>query len=258
MQKRASGQLEYYVNNLWSDLRHGIFTRKGGVSQAPWHSLNTGGSVGDAAEAVRENHQRIYRALDVDADRVCSVWQVHSAEVIVAEGPAVGRHWLAQADGMITNRPDTPLVMRFADCTPLLLYDPQQRAIGIGHAGWRGTVAGVGTRLVRAMQRVYGCDPADIQAWIGPSIGPEHYQVGEDVIAAAAAYFGATDGLIGLAAADASPTFDLWAANRLDLHRAGVRQIEIAGLCTAVHTDEFFSHRAEQGRTGRFSAVMSL
>jgi hypothetical protein len=104
----------------------------------------------------------------------------------------------------------------------------------------------------------YGSRPADIQAGIGPSIGPKHYQVGEEVVTAVRDHFGGDDGLIRRDPADGSAYLDLWAANRLDLERAGVGQIEVAEICTAEHTDEFFSHRAEQGRTGRFGAVLCL
>jgi polyphenol oxidase len=157
----------------------------------------------------------------------------------------------------VTNRPDTPLTMRFADCTPVLFYDPVRRVIGLAHAGWRGTVKQVVVSTLRAMQDAYGTDPADVQAAIGPSIGPERYQVGPEVVAAVVESFGAADGLIRRGQ-DGSAYLDLWAANRLALERAGVRQIEIAGICTASNVAEFFSHRAEGGKTGRFCAVIAL
>ena len=147
--------------------------------------------------------------------------------------------------------------MRFADCTPILLYDPARHAAGIVHAGWRGTVQGAAPSAVRAMQEAFGSNPADIQAGIGPSIGPDHYQVGEEVVEAVRAAFGTVEGLINRAA-DGSAYLDLWAANRLALERAGVGQLEVAGICTATNTGEFYSHRAEKGRTGRFGAVIAL
>jgi hypothetical protein len=237
---------------------HGVFTRKGGESAAPWLSLNLGGNVGDDPAAVRHNHERMYSALKVSEERACSVWQVHGADVIMANGPVRGRRWLALADSMVTDRPDTPLSMRFADCTPLLFHDPVRGVIGMAHAGWRGTVQGVGSNTVRAMCDSYGCQPSDIRAGIGPSIGPEKYQIGEEVVDAVRGYFGTVDGLIRRDPDDGTAYLNLWEANRLDLERAGVEQIEIAELCTASRTDEFFSHRAENGRTGRFGAVMVL
>ena len=250
--------LAFYQFALWPHLTHGIFTRHGGVSQAPWASLNVGGNVGDDPRAVRHNHERIYAALGVPDARACTVWQVHSADVVIARGPVRGRRWLALADGMVTDRADTPLSMRFADCTPLLFHDPRRGIIGMAHAGWRGTVQGVSRRVVELMARSFGCRPADIEAAIGPSIGPERYQVGEEVVAAVQDYFGTTEGLIRRSPDDGTAYLDLWAANRLDLERAGVERIAVAGLCTAQRTDEFVSHRAERGQTGRFSAVMAL
>jgi YfiH family protein len=250
--------LAYYRLPRWKTLRHGIFTRHGGVSDAPFASLNMGGNVGDTPQAVRENHERMFAALRVEDTRVCSVWQVHSADVIIASKPIQGRRWLAQADGMVTDQSDIPLSMRFADCTPLLFHDPVRGVIGIAHAGWRGTIQGVGSQTVRTMQSSFGCRPSDIEAWIGPSIGPDHYQVGEEVVAAVQSWFGSTDHLIRRSAADGTAYLDLWAANALDLQRAGIEHIEIAGLCTATHTRDFFSHRAERGTTGRFGAVICL
>lgn len=257
---QAEGGPVYYQFEQWAGsraLQHGIFTRLGGVSQPPWDSLNVGGTVGDQPMAVRANHQRMLAALGIDDRPVCTVWQVHSADTIVVRAPVNHRRWLARADGMVTDRPGLPLTMRFADCTPILLYDPVRHVAGLAHAGWRGTALGAAVSAVRAMSAAFGTRPQDIQAGIGPSIGPERYQVGEEVVRAIEQAFGATDGLIRRAD-DGSAYLDLWAANRLALERAGVGQIEVAGLCTATRTDEFFSHRAEQGRTGRFGVVLAL
>ncbi|RPI91637.1 MAG: peptidoglycan editing factor PgeF [Chloroflexi bacterium] len=250
----------YYQFEQWAGLgrlTHGIFTRLGGVSRAAWASLNLGGTVGDDREAVRENHRRVYQALGLDESRACTVWQVHSADTVLVQGPVPNRRWLARADGMVTNCPALPLTMRFADCTPILLYDPVRHAAGMAHAGWRGTVSGAAVSALHAMQSAFGTRPQDVQAGIGPSIGPERYQVGEEVVEAVRQAFGGTDGLIGRGD-DGSAYLDLWAANRLALERAGVQQIEVAGICTATRTDEFYSHRAEAGRTGRFGVVMAL
>jgi YfiH family protein len=258
MKQLAAAELRYYQFEMWPDVRHGVFTRKGGVSDAPWGSLNLGGNVGDDPLAVRQNHERMYAALGISELRACSVWQVHSADVVMVDAPVEGRRWLALADAMVTDQPDTPLSMRFADCTPLLFHDPVRGVIGMAHAGWRGTVQGVGANVVRTMAESYGCRPGDIQAGIGPSIGPDHFQVGEEVVQALQDYFGTVDGLVRRDPSDGTAYVNLWEANRLDLERAGVGQIEVAGICTFTHVDEFFSHRAEKGRTGRFGAVMVL
>ncbi|NJL92597.1 MAG: peptidoglycan editing factor PgeF [Anaerolineae bacterium] len=261
MQRLQAGGLVYYQFEMWADapFRHGIFTRWGGVSAAPWGSLNLGGTVGDAVEAVQENHRRMYAALAVDPGQVCSVWQVHSADTVVAEAPLPGRRWLNRADGMVTQHQDVALAMRFADCVPLLFYDPMQNVLGMAHAGWRGTLSGAQLSTLATMQAAYGSRPQDVQVGIGPSIGPARYQVGEEVVQAARAALGPDcGGTIRRDPADGTAYLDLWEANRQLLQRAGVEMIEIAGICTATHTDEFFSHRAEQGQTGRFGALMAF
>lgn len=258
MRRINGGGPVYYQFEQWAaGVTHGIFTRLGGVSRAPWDTLNLGGTVGDNPAAVRANHRRVYECLGLDESRACTVWQVHSADTVVVRGPVTNRRWLARADGMVTDCPGLPLTMRFADCTPILLYDPVRHVAGIAHAGWRGVVLGAGVSALAAMQAAFGCQPHEVQAGIGPSIGPDRYQVGEEVVEAVRETFGQTGDLIRRAD-DGSAYLDLWAANRLALERAGVAQIEVAGLCTASRTDEFFSHRAEAGRTGRFGAVIAL
>lgn len=241
-------------------LKHGIFMRHGGVSQPPFAALNLGGNVGDDPAAVAENHERVYAAIELPRSRACTVWQVHSADVLLVSGPAANRRWLAHADAMITDRTDTPLAMRFADCVPILLADPVRGVIGIAHAGWRGTAAGIAAAVVTTMMRAYGSKPADIRAAIGPSIGPNHYQVGEEVVDAMERRFGpeALPELVQRHAYDGSAYLNLWRANALELERAGVAQVEIAGICTWEQNSNWFSHRRERGRTGRFGALISL
>ncbi len=258
MQKIDSGGPVYYQFDQWSNSKaftHGVFTRHGGVSRAAWSSLNIGGTVGDDPQAVERNLQLTYAALELDAAKACNVWQVHSADVVVATGPVPGRRWLARVDSMVTNRPDVPLLMRFADCVPVLFFDPRHHAIGIAHAGWRGTVSKVVVNTLYAMRDAFGTDPAEVQAAIGPSIGPDHYQVGPEVVEAVEQSFGT--GLIRHAS-DGSAYLNLWDANRLALERAGVQEIEVAGICTASNIIDFYSHRAEHGKTGRFGAVIAL
>jgi copper oxidase (laccase) domain-containing protein len=118
-------------------------------------------------------------------------------------------------------------------------------------------VNGAVTSTLEALQDAYGSRPENVQACIGPSIGPKHYQVGEEVVEAVQQRFGTTDGLIQRAE-DGSAYFNLWEANRRQLEQAGVKQVEVAGICTASNTNEFFSHRAEKGKTGRFGSIIAL
>lgn len=250
--------LRYYRTHL--DVTHAVFTRQGGVSPAPFAGLNVGGTVGDDVVNVRANHALMYEALGVNGARAVTTWQVHGADVVAAHGPLPHRKWLARADAIITNQPGVPIAMRFADCLPLLFHDPVRHVIGMAHAGWRGTVQGVGSATVAAMQACYGTRPQDVRAAIGPGISAAHFQVGEEVVAAVEARFGAGHGLARRDPHDGTFYVDLWEANRLDLVRSGVpaENIEVMGLCTYQRTDEFYSHRAEKGRTGRFGTVICL
>ena len=258
MERVSQAGLTFYRNKAWRDLRHGIFTRLGGVSQSHWASLNLGASIGDDLASVRENHRRMYIAAAVNPERAVSCWLVHSVKTLVVNGQTPAKGKLEKADAIITNEVDRPLVMRYADCVPLLVYDPVRRAIGLGHAGWRGTVRGMAATIVDDMQSAFGCRPRDLQVVIGPAISRRNYQVGAEVAAQADSYFGADAGVVVWDSADGTPSFDLWRANQLDFTRQGVTEVEVLDICTFENTDEFYSHRAEKGLTGRFGVVISL
>jgi YfiH family protein len=162
-----------------------------------------------------------------------------------------------QADGILTCTPGITLMMRFADCVPVLLHDPICRIVGIAHAGWMGTVRGIGRTIVEVMQARFGSKPADILAAIGPSIGPDHYEIGPYVEREVRQAFGKQASSLLHKSAE-KIHLNLWAANSLTLELAGVKQIEVAGMCTACNTNDWYSHRAEHGRTGRFGAIIKL
>ena len=237
--------------------RHAIFTRHGGLSPEPWGSLNVGGTVGDDLTRVRTNRNLSLKVLDCSPDSVFDVWQVHSADVVCATAPRPDSESVRQADIILTDKPELTLYMRFADCVPILFHDPCKGVVGVAHAGWVGTVRDVATASVNAMRKQYGSNPADIIAGIGPSIGPDHYEVGSDVILQVIQKFGDDSELL-LKSNNGKIHFDLWKTNRLLLERAGVEQIEVAEICTACNTNDWFSHRAEKGRTGRFGALITL
>lgn len=258
MERVSRAGLTFYRNEEWGELRHGIFTRRGGVSKRPWRSLNMGASIGDDLAAVKQNHERLYRAADVNGERAVSSWLTHGLDtLIIAESRRLNGK-LQKADAIISDQPDTPLVMRFADCAPLLYYDRAKRVIGLGHAGWRGTVKGMASTVVRMMQKTFDCRAADIEVVIGPAISRPNYQVGEEVASQAEAYFGDEAGVVWRDPNDGSPYLDLWLANRLDLARSGVTKIKVLDICTYENTADFYSHRAENGATGRFGVVISL
>jgi hypothetical protein len=237
-------------------LRHAVIARRGGNSPRPWESLNLGGTVGDQPERVRANLNRALAAIDLSPSSLSQVWQVHSAQIVRADSPN-GAGSPAKADGMVTARPELSLLMRFADCVPILVFDPVRIAIGVAHAGWLGTVRGVSIGLVSSMIREFGSKPEDLIAGIGPSIGPDHYPVGPDVVAQVEAAFGAHSSQL-LLPRDGQVVLDLWAANRWQLESAGIGSIEVAGICTACNLGDWYSHRGERGQTGRFGAVLAL
>lgn len=237
-----------------------VSTRHGGVSPEPWSSLNFSVARGDDPERVRENRARFAQAVGVDPNSAVACRQVHGTGVAKVDWDHAGS---AQegADALITDAVGLPLSVVFADCVPVLLYDPKRHALGVCHAGWRGTVNGAAAATLWAMQAAYGSEPADLLACIGPSIGPDSYEVGAEVVALAQVklpdagrYFHYPNG------SDSRPHFDLWRANADQLAVEGVapERIEIAGIDTAQRTDDFYSHRGEQGRCGLFGMMAWL
>jgi hypothetical protein len=254
-----AGSIRYLEFDLLekAGLFHAVITRHEGVSPVPWSSLNLGGSGGDERSRVNENRMRVFQAFQIDNNRVHDVWQVHGDTVVCANGPREAGAPHQKADAILTNVPNTFLLMLFADCVPILLFDPMQKVAGIAHAGWKGTVLKIAQRAVEQMIIRYGSQPQNILAAVGPSIGPDHYIVGKDVI-------GEVEDVFGVAAEDffqnhnGAVKFNLWECNRYILELAGIKHIEVAEICTACHVDDWFSHRAEQGRTGRFGVIIGL
>ncbi|MFQ5593280.1 MAG: peptidoglycan editing factor PgeF [Anaerolineae bacterium] len=237
------------------EISHAVFTRLGGVSRPPFAELNLGHTVGDEPAAVEENHGRVYRTLGVANHDVVTAWLVHGREVRTVDRRQAGQV-IAQTDGLITQEPGLVLFQRFADCLPLLFYDPVHAAVGIAHAGWRGTLVGIGPATVRAMEKAFGSRPRDMWAGVGPGIGPCCYEVGNDVTQSVGATFETPEAL--LPRVNGAVHFDLAGANIRQLRSLGVEHIEVAPFCTACHVDEFFSHRAEGGKTGRFGVAIRL
>jgi YfiH family protein len=193
-------------------------TRRGGVSEGPFASLNLGLKTDDDTERVRDNYERL--RVQAGVERLAQGRQVHGARVVVdGEG-------IEEADGQATSAPGVAAIVLTADCLPVALAGPDR--VGMVHAGWRGLAAGVLEAGVEATGAV--------AAAIGPGIGPCCYEVGDDV----RAVFGTTE-----------PTLDLKAIARARLEAAGVAEIHDCGLCTSCDAERFFSHRRDRGVTGR-------
>ncbi len=236
--------------------QHAVFTRLGGASQGFCASLNVGRTVGDDPAHVEANHAAIYAAFGIEPAQVVCGRQVHGdhvARVTHAHGGQV----LPATDALITDAPGLALMLRFADCTPVLLAAPRVGAVGLAHAGWRGTVARIAAKTALAMVAAFGCRPDEILAGIGPAIGPCCYEVGPEVEDAVRATFPGADELFTHPTPGGRAHLDLWAANALQLREVGVTQVECAALCTACQRHVFYSHRADGGRTGRFAALIA-
>lgn len=241
---------------------HGIFTRHGGVSTTHAASLNVGGTVGDDPASVRENRRILFSTLDRPQHSMFDCWQVHGPDYVLANTP----HYAStetdprefRADSLLTNNPEVTLFMRFADCTPVLLFDPKKKVIGIAHAGWQGTVKKTASNLVKGFINIFGSEPSNIQAVIGPSIGPDHYEVGWEVTHQVELSYGTRSPELLTLLPNGKHIFNMWLANKIDLESVGVNDIEVSGVCTACNTQDWFSHRAEKGKTGRFGVLMGL
>jgi YfiH family protein len=222
---------------------HGFSTRSGGVSPAPWDSLNLGGAVGDEAGRVAENWSRLEVATGLAFARVR---QVHGARVLTADAPCAPRE---EADAVVSRTPGVAACVAVADCVPVLIADPATGAVAAVHAGWRGTVGLAAKAAVERLVALGGSRAAGLIAAIGPSIGPCCYEVSEDLSLRFEAAFG--EGVVDRTGA--APRLDLWECNARALGAAGLlpERIDRLRRCTACERDLFFSHRRDGGATGR-------
>lgn len=244
---------------------HGISTRHGGRSRGCYSSLNLGLHVGDREDDVIENRRIFCKALGVDPENTATCQQVHGSKVARIRREDIGAGFrdfgkaIEDTDALITNIPGVPLMLFFADCTPILIADSVHKAVGLAHGGWKGTLAAIAAKTVEAMSREFGSRPKDMTAAIGPSIGPCCYQVGREVADRfREAFPDFADNILCIKGADIY--LDLQKTNTLLLEKAGLRaeNIENAGVCTCCNSSQFFSYRAEHGKTGRIAAVISV
>jgi polyphenol oxidase len=259
MIRHEAGGIVYYTFeslDRFGEVVHGVTARHGGVSEGPWASLNLTKGTGDDPEHVEQNLRRVADALGTRREHLVSPNQRHTTRA-AAVTPADRGRVLPETDTLLTADADVPVLLRYADCTPILLYDPRRAAIAVVHSGWRGTVAGAVPAALRALAGQFGTRLEEVVAGVGPSIGPCCYEVGDEVVAAAREAFSDAESLLPRNG-NGRRHFDLWGANRYWLTEAGVRQVEVAEICTACHQDEFFSYRGGNGRTGHFGAIMML
>ena len=256
------GELEYLASPLLAT-PHGFSTRLGGVSRDHLASLNLGVHRGDRADCLRENYRRFRAATGTEAPRLATVHQIHGRAVWAvteADGQADPLDDTPlEGDGLVTDRPGVTLMVFYADCVPILFFDPVRRAVGACHAGWRGTAAGVARATVEALEARYGCRRGDIRAAIGPAIGPCCFETDADVPQAMEAALG------GLAKpwvrqAGAKYHVDLKAINRAILLDAGLSEahVEKSDVCTCCEHRRYWSHRYTHGLRGSQAAAIQL
>lgn len=236
---------------------HGFFTRQGGVSEGAYDSLNCGPGSKDEPEKVTENRNRVAKALGLAIDRLYTPYQTHSARAVTApwtrERP--------QADALVSNRARVGCSILTADCAPVLMADPEARVVAAAHAGWKGALGGVVEDALRVMKSA-GARAERVVAAVGPTIGPQSYEVGEDF----EAHFLREDPRSGARFAKTPARdkrlFDLPGYVLDRLARAGVKQSEWIGRDTLAEPDTFFSHRratqAGEAETGRLISVIAL
>ena len=270
MQEHNKGSVRFFSYRAfdpYTKVTNVVSTRVGGRSKPPYDSLNLGLHVGDDPDTVLENRAALCQALGIEPERPTIPEQVHGNAVAVVDasqrgaGAIVDDDALRGADAVVTNAPEVPLVVFVADCVAVSFFDPEQSAVGLAHAGWKGTVGRIAERTLAAMGEAFGSKPADVIVGVSPAIGPGHYEVGQDVVDAYRKEFG-KEGSAVFIQEDMHGTFylDLWGANIWQLQSAGVAADHITSteMCTACHPDLFYSHRHENGRTGRFAGLIML
>jgi len=239
---------------------HGFTTRKGGVSQGPYASLNLTRSRGDDPAHVATNRDRLKQTLNLD--HLAFANQVHGNQVIRVDAPPKGEQAVDEGDAMITNHPGIGLCCQTADCTPILLFDPVNKAIAAIHSGWRSTVKNIIGETISAMGKAYGTKTDDLIAAIGPSISPANYRVGPEVVAEFETVFGDDTAILSARDEDGGAHLDVGAACLHQLIEAGVvpDQIERSALCTYGEPDLLFSARRShhQGESGIFGGQVGV
>lgn len=263
-----SDTVPYLTYNSLSEIKfinHAFSTRLGGVSKGEFTSMNMAFNRGDNPESVTENYKRICKSAGFDFDSLTASAQDHNTFVraVTSENKGTGIYKprdLQSVDALITNEKGVTLVTYYADCTPLFFVDTKQKAIGLAHAGWRGTVGRIGEKVVKKMTERYGTNPADIVAAIGPAISVCCYEVDKPC----ADNFNTLDDLDSsrfvFQKENGKYMIDLLETNRQILVSAGIKNenITVSDVCTNCNNELLWSHRATKGKRGTMSAFMCI
>lgn len=239
---------------------HAVSTRRGGVSGGSYQGLNIGFTTEDNPDDVEENRRRFAAASGVPLAAVLTM--VHGIEVVRVDGPI---NSLTLGDACITDKARQPMMITTADCVPVILYDPENKAVGLAHAGWRGTVERIAKVTVESMAAQFGSDPQKLQVGIGPSIAPCCFEVGQDVAqqfceSFANSPYGKDITLFERKNGTVSRHVDLWLANLVALREAGVKaeNICLSNVCSVCQESLCFSYRRDKRVTGRMASAVML
>ena len=263
--KIAVPVLEYPLLDSTGVVKHCFSTRMGGCSSGIYSSMNLSYSRGDKESCVDENYRRIAKVLGVTSNDFVCTDQTHTTNVITVgsgeKGFGVTRSKpYTDVDGLITNEPGVVLATFYADCVPLYFVDPVNKAIGLSHSGWRGTVGRMGQKTLETMKEAFGTNPRDVYAAIGPSICQDCYEISEDVAECFYHEFDEWGQEILIDKGNGKYQLDLWKANEIVLIEAGIAREHLAttNICTCCNHNLLFSHRASHGQRGNLGAFLCL
>uniref|UniRef100_UPI0040560244 peptidoglycan editing factor PgeF n=1 Tax=Agathobacter sp. TaxID=2021311 RepID=UPI0040560244 len=246
-------------------VNHCFTTRLGGVSEGDCAALNLSFARGDDVEAVEKNFDLLAEAMGVPVEDFVFSDQTHTTNILKVTSEKRGcgivkEKDYSDIDGFITNEPNVMLSTFYADCVPLYFIDPVNKAIGLSHSGWKGTVGRMGQKTLEAMREAYGTNPADVICAIAPSICVDCYEVGEDVAASFRKEFEGREAEILIPKENGKYRLDLWKANEIVLLEAGIQKehLAVTNICTCCNSKLLFSHRASRGRRGNLGAFLAL
>ncbi len=242
--------------STYKQISHIFTTRRGGISQAPFNANNFAFHVGDRADDVIKNQQRLAQSLGYDLDNLVHMRQVHSDKVVVVDTAVHDFQNPPECDALITNEPGVPLMVMTADCTPVLLFDPVANVIAVAHAGRAGALKAIVPKTIQKMQGDFGCAIGNIRAVFGPSIQGCCYEVGEKIANEV------KESGYGFAVIVKNESYylEVNAIIKKQLKKMGIaeKHIEDLNICNACENDTFFSYRADNQKTGRIAGVLML
>lgn len=257
--------LHYKLLEDMGIVEHCFTTRLGGVSEGVCTSLNLSFSRGDDPVAVMENYRRVAESFGKTIEDFVCTDQTHTTTVLKVGKDEKGygvtkKRPYTDVDGLITNEPGVILSTFYADCVPLYFVDPVNKAIGLSHSGWRGTVGRMGQKTLEAMKEAFGTNPKDVYVAIGPSICQDCYEISEDVAEHFYEAFKGHGDEILINKGNGKYQLDLWKTNEIVMLEAGIlpEHLAVTNVCTCCNAEVLFSHRASQGKRGNLAAFLML